>query len=96
MEDVGFQIGRDLVDPSEAKAVIVLGGLAIPKFGCEVSDVDGFISKLPSRPLIVGLGFMDIFRRSFWDRHIQFDVLIDGYMSTEVLTAPSAETEGSN
>ncbi|MDD1772324.1 MAG: DUF2124 domain-containing protein [Methanomassiliicoccales archaeon] len=93
VEDIGFQIGSEPVDPTEAKVVVLLGGLAIPKFGCEVSDVDSFIDRMPTRPLVIGVGFMDVFRRSLWDRHIQFDILIDGYMSAENLIAPSAGTE---
>jgi hypothetical protein len=96
VEDIGFQVGSELVDPSQAKAVVLLGGLAIPKFGCEVGDVDTFIERMPTRPLVIGVGFMDVFRRSLWDRHIQFDTLIDGYMSAEILTAPSAGTEELN
>jgi hypothetical protein len=94
VEDVGFQIGSEPVEPSEAKCIVVLGGLAIPKYGCEIGDVDAFITKIHERPLIVGVGFMDIFRRSLWDRHIVFDILIDGYMSAETLTVPSVGTEG--
>lgn len=96
VEDIGFQIGPEPVDPTEAKVIVLLGGLAIPKFGCEVSDIDSFIDRMTDRPLVIGVGFMDVFRRSLWDRHVKFDTLMDCYMSTEMLIASSAEIQELN
>jgi len=84
-EGVGFQIGKEAFDPQNARAVVLLGGLAMPKFGCPVQDVNSFLSRVPGRPKVIGLGFMDIFRRSGWNKEVRMDVLIDCYMSAEVL-----------
>lgn len=85
VDGTGFQITNEPFDPAKATVVVLLGGLAIPKFGCQVQEVNSFLSRIPGRPLVVGLGFMDVFRRSSWDKQVRFDVLIDAYMSAETL-----------
>lgn len=85
IEGAGYQIGQEAFNPEDAKAVVVLGGLAMPKFGCPVEDVKRFIGLIPGEPKVVGLGFMDILRRSGWDKEVRMDVLIDAYMSAETL-----------
>ncbi len=85
VEGIGFQIGSKVFDPQRSRAVVLLGGLAMPKFGCPVQDVNSFLSRIPGHPKIIGLGFMDIFRRSGWNKEVHMDVLIDAYMSVEVL-----------
>ena len=85
VEGAGFQIGNESFDPSKANVVVVLGGLAMPKFGCSVRDVNSFISMIANHPKIVGLGFMDIFRRSGWDKEVHFDVSINATMSAEII-----------
>jgi hypothetical protein len=84
-EDAGFQIGTEVFDPESTDVVVLLGGLAIPKFGCPVQDVNSFISRIPDHPMVICLGFMDIFRRSGWDKEVRFDILMDVYMSTETI-----------
>lgn len=84
MEGTGFQISTERCDPSEGKALVVLGGLAMPKFGCEVYTVNSFISRMPGRPKVVGLGFMSIFQRSGWDQLVKFDAMIDATMAAEL------------
>ncbi|MCG7844667.1 MAG: DUF2124 domain-containing protein [Methanomassiliicoccales archaeon] len=85
VEGAGFQISEEKFDPINANVIVVLGGLAMPKFGCQVQDVNSYISRISGRPLVVGLGFMNVFRRVGWDKQVRFDVLLDSYMSAEVL-----------
>jgi hypothetical protein len=85
LEGVGYQVGSEGLDSKEAGVVVILGGLAMLKFGCPVQEVSSFLSRIPGRPKVIGLGFMDIFRRSGWDKEVGLDILIDIYMSTEVL-----------
>ncbi|MBN1109366.1 MAG: DUF2124 family protein [Methanomassiliicoccales archaeon] len=85
VEGAGFQIGNEGFDPRNANAIVLLGGLAMPKFGCPVQDVNTFLARVPGRPKVVALGFMDIFRRSGWDKQVRMDVLINAYMSAEAL-----------
>ena len=81
----GFQISKDPFEPGEADVIVILGGLAIPKFGCPVEDVKALISQIPKHRLVIAVGFMDAFRKAGWNSSLHFDVLIDGYMSAEVL-----------
>ncbi len=85
VDGAGFQISKDQFQPGEADVIVVLGGLAIPKFGCPVEDVKAFISQIPKHRLVVAVGFMDVFRKAGWTSSLHFDVLIDAYMSAEVL-----------
>jgi hypothetical protein len=83
MDGVGYQIGPEKMDPAHANVVVILGGLAMPKFGCPVDNVNSYIEKVEKRPLVVGVGFMDIFRRSGWNELIRFDTLMNSYMDAE-------------
>lgn len=70
----------------EAGAVVVLGGLAMAKFGCPVEDVQRFIARVSGAATkVVGVGFMDIFRRMGWHTSIDFDSLLNATLETEKL-----------
>jgi len=85
VDGAGFQIGTEPFRSTEADVLVVLGGLAIPKFGCPVEDVKLLISQIPNHRLLIGMGFMDVFRKAGWNIALPFDVLIDAHMSAEVL-----------
>ncbi|MHC1680669.1 MAG: DUF2124 family protein [Methanomassiliicoccales archaeon] len=85
VDGAGFQISNEPFEPGEADVIVILGGLAIPKFGCPVEDAKAFISQVPRHRLVIAVGFMDAFRKAGWDTSLHIDVLIDGYMSAEVL-----------
>ena len=85
VEGAGFQIGKEPFEPGEADVIVVLGGLALPKFGCPVEDVKAMISQIPKHRKVLGVGFMDAFRKTGWNASLHFDVLIDAYMSAEVI-----------
>ena len=85
VDGAGFQIGKEPFEPGEADVIVVLGGLAIPKFGCPVDDVKALLSQIPKKRKVVALGFMDAFRKAGWNTSLHFDALIDGYMSAEMV-----------
>ncbi len=85
VDGAGFQISKEIFEPGETDVVVLLGGLAMPKFGSPIEDVRAFITQIPRRKMVIALGFMDIFRRSGWNTALHFDVLIDAYMSSETL-----------
>ena len=85
VDGAGFQIGKGQFEPGEADVIVLLGGLAMPKFGCPVEDVKALLSQVPRCKLVIGMGFMDVFRRAGWDKVIPFDVLIDCYMSADIV-----------
>lgn len=84
-EGTGFGISSAGKEITEADAVIVLGGLAMPKFGCPMEKVERFIDRIskPEATKVIGVCFMDILKRSGWDQCIKFDALINATMETE-------------
>jgi hypothetical protein len=84
--NIGFTIRDEPADAHEPEAVVVLGGLAMPKFGCTPEDVLDMIEEASGeqRPKIIGVCFMNIFQRAGWTDKIPFQVLIDTKMETVV------------
>jgi hypothetical protein len=84
-EGTGFGISPNGKEIKGADAVIVLGGLAMPKFGCPIENVQIFIDKMSKSDATktIGVCFMDILKRSGWDLCIKFDALINATMETE-------------
>lgn len=85
VDGAGYQISREGFEPAEADVIVILGGLAIPKFGCPVEDVKALISQIPKHRMVMAVGFMDAFRKAGWNTSLHMDVLIDAYMSAEIL-----------
>ncbi len=85
VDGAGYQISREGFEPAEADVIVILGGLAIPKFGCPVEDVKALISQIPKHRMVMAVGFMDVFRKAGWNTSLHMDVLIDAYMSAEIL-----------
>lgn len=82
IENLGYSVVDETGDPKYPDAVVVLGGLAMPKFGCEPEEVIQMIEVLSGvkRPKIIGICFMNIFARAGWDKKLDFDMLIDATM----------------
>jgi hypothetical protein len=83
-EGTGFGISPMGKEITGADSVVVLGGLAMQKFGCPVESVARFIERT-NKPegKVVGVCFMDILRRSGWHLCIRFDAIINATMVTE-------------
>jgi hypothetical protein len=85
-EGTGYSISPNGKEIVGADLIVILGGLAMPKFGCAVDAVQQFIEKT-SKPVttkVIGLGFMDILRRSGWHLQINFDSILNATMETEL------------
>lgn len=85
-QDIGFSVLNVKGDPKKPEVVVVMGGLAMPKFGCTPEDVSIMINEISGeqKPKIVGVCFMNIFEKTGWTKEIPFDVLIDTNMETIV------------
>ena len=84
---IGHSVVDDKGDAQNPDVIVVLGGLAMPKFGCAPEAVNQMIESLSSggkRPQIIGVCFMDIFERAGWDTKIPFDTVIDTTMECVV------------
>ncbi len=84
-EGTGYGVSTTGREITEATAIVVLGGLAMPKFGCPVEKVKMFIHMVskPDHAKVIGVCFMDILKRSGWDQSIKFDAVINSTMETE-------------
>lgn len=84
--NIGFSVVDKEGDPQNPEVVVVLGGLAMPKFGCAPEDVLNMIQEISGeqKPKVIGVCFMNIFERAGWEKKIQFDTLIDTTLETVV------------
>ena len=85
-ENIGFSVVDEKGDPKNPDAVVVLGGLAMPKFGVPPEDVNRLIEEIAGekKPKIVGVCFMDMFERAGWEGKVKFDTVIDTTLETVV------------
>jgi len=86
IEHIGYSVVDEKGDPKDPDAVVVLGGLAMPKFGCPPEDVTRMVEAIAveKKPKIIGVCFMNIFEREGWDKKINFDTLLDTTLETVV------------
>ncbi len=86
IENIGYSVVDEKGNPENPDAVVVLGGLAMPKFGCPPEDVTRMIENISGdkKPKIIGVGFMNIFESEGWDKKIDFDTLMDTTMEVVV------------
>jgi DNA-binding transcriptional regulator GbsR (MarR family) len=80
IENIGYSVVDEKGDPRDPDVVVVLGGLAIPKFGCSPDEVLRLIEDISGkkRPKIIGINFMNVFELAGWDKKINFDTVIEG------------------
>jgi hypothetical protein len=86
IENVGFSASGEPTDAKGADAIVILGGLAMPKFGCPVDQVKSAIQAISKdkETRVVGVCFMGIFERSGWTNEIAFNKLIDATMTVQM------------
>jgi hypothetical protein len=84
--NVGFSVVDEKADPKNPAVLVVLGGLAMPKFGVPPDEVNRLISELAGkkRPKIIGVCFMNIFERAGWEEKVKFDTVMDTTLETVV------------
>lgn len=84
--NIGFSVVNEQADPKDPDVLVVMGGLAMPKFGCSPEDVMNMLEETSGdqKPKIIGVCFMNIFERAGWISKIPFDLVIDTTMETVV------------
>lgn len=78
IKEVGYQVMNEDTDPSDCDVIVILGGLAVPKYSTSPEDVLKMIDKISKNAKIIGFGFMNVFEENGWTDAIKFDVLING------------------
>jgi hypothetical protein len=84
--NIGLSVVDEKADPKNPDAVVVLGGLAMPKFGVPPEEVNRLIAAIAGkkRPKIIGVCFMNIFERAGWAEKVKFDTVMDTTLETVV------------
>lgn len=82
----GMQLG-DPVDP-HADTIVLLGGLAMPKTGVELTQMKELIDRVlekSEKKLIIGVCFQSVFEKMNWTDIIDFDYIIDADLTNRLL-----------
>ncbi|WJI09236.1 DUF2124 domain-containing protein [Methanobacterium sp. CWC-01] len=84
MTPQGIQLTDD-TDP-RADVLAILGGLSMPKANLEVEDIEKLKDEvLKEGGKMIGLCYMSMFQQVGWDEKLDFDCIIDGHLSGEIL-----------
>jgi len=76
LTEYGVELGD--VKPYKVDAIVLLGGLAMPKIGAKIEDVKKLIDEsLKENGKVIGICFMDMFRKAGWYEQIDFDSVIN-------------------
>ena len=78
----GMQLNEDVSDPHESDAVVLLGGLTMPKANTDVDELNKTIAEiLKDDGKIIGVGYMDMFTKAGWLDKADFDCIVDGTLT---------------
>ena len=78
----GMQLNEEVSDPHDSDAVILLGGLTMPKANTDVDELNETISEiLKEDGKIIGVGYMDMFTKAGWLDKVDFDCIVDGTLT---------------
>ncbi|WP_440944888.1 DUF2124 family protein [Methanosarcina sp. T3] len=86
MTSEGMQLGEPI--DAHAEAVVLLGGLAMPKIGVspeKAKDIAGKVLEGSAKIKIIGVCFQSMFMQQKWDEVISFDYIINADLAVEVL-----------
>jgi hypothetical protein len=86
MDFEGMQLGE--ITDAHADAVVLLGGLAMPKMGISPEKAKEVASKILEGSVkgkIIGVCFQSAFMQQKWDEIINFDYIINSDLAVEVL-----------
>ena len=78
----GMQLNEEISDPHESDAVVLLGGLTMPKANVDVDELNATIQEiLKEDGKIIGAGYMDMFTKAGWLDKVDFDAIVDGTLT---------------
>lgn len=86
MTPEGMQLGENV--DAHADAVVLLGGLAMPKIGFRPEKAKELTEKVlqgSNKRKIIGVCFQSMFMQQKWDEVISFDYIINADLAVEVL-----------
>ena len=78
----GMQLNEEVSDPHESDAVVLLGGLTMPKANVDVDELNETIKAiLKENGKIIGVGYMDMFTKAGWLDKVDFECIVDGTLT---------------
>lgn len=86
MTPEGMQLGEPA--DAHADAVVLLGGLAMPKIGTgseKAREITGKVLEGSEKRKIIGVCFQSMFMQQKWDEVINFDYIINADLAVDVL-----------
>jgi hypothetical protein len=75
--EYGLELGE--ATGADADALVILGGMAMPKIGVKPEEMREFLARAKYKKLI-GVGFMDIFEKAGWCQALDLKVRQDEVM----------------
>jgi hypothetical protein len=82
--DYGLELGEKV--NADADVLVLLGGLSIPHIGSEPSQINELIENvLSDGGKVIGISYMDMFRKVDWDSKVNFDCIINADLKGCVL-----------
>jgi hypothetical protein len=80
--------GMQLTDEADPRADVlaILGGLSMPRSNLGVEDIEKLKNQvLKEEGRMIGLCYMSMFQKVGWDEKLDFDCIIDGYLTGKIL-----------
>ena len=78
----GMVLKDEVSNPHGADAVVLLGGLTMPKYDVDTEKLNALVGDiLTDDGQLIGVSFMDMFTRSNWLDKVDFDTIIDGTLT---------------
>ncbi len=82
--DYGLELGESA--SVNVDVLVLLGGLSIPHIGSEPSQINDLIENvLGDGGKVIGISYMDMFRKVDWDSKVDFDCIINADLKGCVL-----------
>ncbi len=82
--DYGLELGEKT--NVNADVLVLLGGLSIPHIGSKPSDINELVENILSDGgKVIGISYMDMFRKADWDSKVDFDCIINADLEGYVL-----------
>jgi len=86
---ISTEFGMQLGEPIDyhADAVVLLGGLSMPKIGIEIDAVKLALDRIfegSEKRLLIGICFQSMFEVRGWTERLEFDYLFDADMSVSL------------
>ncbi|AMK14861.1 DUF2124 domain-containing protein [Methanobrevibacter olleyae] len=78
----GMQLNEKVSNPHKSDAVVLLGGLAMPKSNVDIDELNALIKEiLKEDGKIIGVCYMDMFTKAGWLDKVDFDSIVDGTLT---------------